>query len=286
MAPVTVKEVLACRERLGVVQCEKVCGDLRPVRHVLLYSEREEWGVLNAQLDRTVMIFPPVFADAGVDTACSGHLSASFGRNISCVAVSETQRIPDFFLRFSEKTGTPVFASYHDAYLLKSRLMGLFRERYDRMVMVHGVLVEVNGHGVLMMGESGIGKTSCSLEITARGHHWVADDAVVLEGRGNSLFGRGHERTRNMIAIRGRGLLRADALLAAEAILEETRVDVAIRLVKDHGKCGTSKGDGFRSIYEVMGVAIPCHHLATCRDTGQTAERIMRVIDRLGPARS
>jgi HPr kinase/phosphorylase len=150
--------------------------------------------------------------------------------------------------------------------------------------MVHGVLVEVSGYGVLLTGESGIGKTSCGLEIMALGHRWVADDAVVLEGRGSALFGRGPERTRNMIVTRCFGLRRADALLGEKTVLEETRVDMVIRLVRDSGKCGVSRGDGFRSVYEVVGVPLPCYHLTACHDPGQMAKKVMGVIGGLSPS--
>ncbi len=99
--------------------------------------------------------------------------------------------------------------------------------------MLHGVLIRLSGQGVLITGDSGIGKTACGLELVNRGGCWIADDAVILEGRGDLLYGRGHHRTRKWIAVRDRGILDARDLLGAEAVRDETRVNVIIRFVRD-----------------------------------------------------
>ena len=121
--------------------------------------------------------------------------------------------------------------------------------------MVHGVLVRLSGQGVLMTGDSGIGKTECGLELVNRGSKWIADDAVILERRGDLLYGRGHRRTRRLIAVRGRGILDVHELLGTGAIREETRVDVIIRFVRQTDRKWTDgAGDGEDSMLEIMGI--------------------------------
>jgi serine kinase of HPr protein (carbohydrate metabolism regulator) len=90
----------------------------------------------------------------------------------------------------------------------------------------------VSGVGVLMTGDSGIGKTDCGLDLVARGGLWIADDVVVLEARRGALYGRGHERTKGLIAIRGRGILEARSLLGTRALCDQTQVHVVIQFVR------------------------------------------------------
>jgi HPr kinase/phosphorylase len=168
-----------------------------------------------------------------------------------------------------------VFASRYDPSLIQSRLTGLLREIGERTVMVHGVLVRVLGHGVLLMGESGVGKTSSGLFLMHSGNRWVADDAVILEGRGDALYGRGHERSRNWIAVRGRGIVRAEELLGRERLLGQARVELIVRLMQTTGK---DEQAGSGRVREFVGVSIPCRVLVTDADPRWTADRLLECV--------
>jgi HPr kinase/phosphorylase len=168
-----------------------------------------------------------------------------------------------------------VFATHYDHSLIHSRPAGSLRETGERRVMVHGVLVRVSGRGVLLMGESGIGKTGSGLSLMHSDNRWVADDAVVLEGKGDALYGRGHERTRDWIAVRGRGILRAEELLGGERLLGQTRVDVIIRLIRASGTDEDAGRDLFR---EFAGVSIPCRDLVVDVDPRRTAGLLLHCV--------
>jgi HPr kinase/phosphorylase len=227
------------------------------------------------------MIFPPIFSDGNVSAADAGRHSRVFPRNISCAAFSEAGELSDDIRRFSEMEGIPVFTSCYDAALLKSRLIGLLREKGGRQIMRHGVLIRLSGQGILITGDSGIGKTACSLELVNRGGCWIADDAVVLRGKGDLLYGRGHHRTRRWIAVRGRGILDARDLLGAEAVCDETRVNVIIRFVRDSGKDETVRADEDRSMIEVVGVPVLCRRLEAGDGPQQMADQVMNAVDEL-----
>lgn len=276
MFPVTAREVLAC-QRLGIVETQQPSGAKRPVRGIVLLPAESTWKDLSFSPIQMIVIFPPGFPIGFGKDTCHGPASASFLQNISCAALCESPGIPDFFRRTGAKR-IPVFASTYDAVLLKSRLTGLLRECGEKKIMVHGVLVEVCGLGVLLTGESGIGKTSCGLEITAWGHRWVADDAVVLERREGSLFGRGHERTRNLIATRSGGILRVEALMKPESVAEETQVNVVVQLVRDFGESAESHGDRRRSVKEIMGVSLPCYQVRAGNKPRMVAEEVVGLV--------
>ncbi|MCG8590599.1 MAG: hypothetical protein MJE66_15010 [Proteobacteria bacterium] len=95
----------------------------------------------------------------------------------------------------------------------------------------HGVLVEVHGVGVLLLGASGVGKSECALELVGRGHRLVADDVVELrpDGQG-ALKGRAPETIRHYVEIRGVGLMYIPDLYGRQAVRDEANVDLLCRL--------------------------------------------------------
>jgi serine kinase of HPr protein (carbohydrate metabolism regulator) len=241
------------------------------VKHVSLYPVEANGPAPKETRPHTILLFPPGAAKRNFLHGQIRRIPHADFRYIICISVSGRQ-IPADLRRYSESTGTPVFASLYDPFLLHSRLTGLLREMGERTVMVHGVLVRVSGRGVLIMGESGIGKTASGLSLMHSGNRWVADDAVILEGMGDALYGRGHERSRDWIAERGRGILRAEELLGRERLLGKTRVDMIIRLTRTSGREENRARNLFRSF---AGVSIPCSDLAADIDPRRTADRLL-----------
>lgn len=96
----------------------------------------------------------------------------------------------------------------------------------------HGVLVEIYGEGVLLMGESGIGKSEAAAELLKRGHRLIADDAVEIRKlNGNSLIGTSPELIRNYIEIRGIGVINVAKLFGMAAIKSETAINMVVNIV-------------------------------------------------------
>jgi hypothetical protein len=225
---------------------------------------------------RAVLILPPEkegCRDGGSRDAGEGLC----GPAPSCIALT-ARSIPAPFKAYAERTGTPVFASRFDPWLLHSRLTGLIREVGRRRVQIHGTLVTLAGRGVLLTGESGIGKTAAALCAMHSRNRWVADDAVVLQARGNRLYGRGHRRTRDWIAVRGRGLVRAEALLGSGRLLRETPVDLVVRLVRlvrrlDAGH-GAEMTPGWCTF---AGVMVPFRQVTADGAPGDAAGRLMEL---------
>jgi HPr kinase/phosphorylase len=96
---------------------------------------------------------------------------------------------------------------------------------------VHGALLDVHGVGVMLLGPSGIGKSECALELINRGHRLAADDVVELVVRGDGkLIGRGPERIRHHMEIRGLGIFFVPDLLGGDSVCDEMAVDLICRL--------------------------------------------------------
>jgi serine kinase of HPr protein (carbohydrate metabolism regulator) len=269
MRPVAVREILTYKERLGITEMIEPPGACASVRHLFRYAGSEP-GRDVTPLPHTMFILPPTRLYATNENGWDGSVAPLPFRNISCLALT-AQRIPVFLRKYSERTETAIFSSSYDDTLLHSRLTGLLREKGDRQVMVHAVLIQVWGFGVLLLGESGVGKTACGLALMTNGSRWVADDAVVLEGRGDAVYGRGHWRTGGWIAVRGKGFFRVADLFGRGGRLPETRVDMLIRLVRGSGRDAAEKGE---LLQKMVGVSLPCRDLEADIDPRRVAEQV------------
>ena len=122
----------------------------------------------------------------------------------------------------------------------------------------HGVLVEVLGVGILLLGPSGIGKSECALELVTRGHRLVADDVVRLRNVEGRLVGHAPPSIRHYTEIRGIGLLFVPDLYGPDAVREEGDVDVVVRLERwqpgaEYERVGLDRG-----VETLAGVERPC----------------------------
>jgi HPr kinase/phosphorylase len=100
-------------------------------------------------------------------------------------------------------------------------------------VQVHGVLVRVFGTGVLIIGESGIGKSECALDLVTRGHKLVADDVIEILDSGEKLSGRAPALTYELLEIRGLGIINVRRAFGDDAVCEVSSMELCVELQKD-----------------------------------------------------
>lgn len=136
------------------------------------------------------------------------RLAVSPDGPVALIVLAQARRIPDWVRSFVEARGLTAAASRFDPYLLESRLIGLVREKCERRVWRHAGLVEIGGRGVLIVGESGAGKTTCALCLAQCGACWVADDRVEISRSGDRLVGRSPRDIQGQVAVRTPGGVR------------------------------------------------------------------------------
>ena len=148
-----------------------------------------------------------------------------------CIIVSRGLEPMPELVRLSQKHKVPLFKTS----VMTSRLMGELIFYLDNKMApstkLHGVLTRVYGLGVLIVGDAGIGKSECALELVKRDHMIVADDVVVIYRRsGGRLVGRGEEIIKHHMEIRGLGIIDVKSLFGIGYILDDTNVELVIRL--------------------------------------------------------
>lgn len=148
-----------------------------------------------------------------------------------CIVISRGIEVPEEFVVSSNKRNVPILQSKMKTTRLSSMITNYLESRLAPMTAVHGVLVDVYGVGVLITGESGVGKSETALELVKRGHRLVADDSVEIRQEGeNELVGSAPELIQNLLEIRGLGIINVMTLFGAGAVVNAKQVSLVIHL--------------------------------------------------------
>lgn len=136
-------------------------------------------------------------------------------------------------LKYANETDTPVV--FPDTKLsFVTTTVGIYiAEHFAPQDFVHGSLVVINGIGVMIIGESGVGKSEAVVELIQRGHMFVSDDSVIIKRIGNHFVGISPEITKNILEARGLGLIDIESIYGKKSVKERTNIDLVIELIKD-----------------------------------------------------
>jgi HPr kinase/phosphorylase len=152
---------------------------------------------------------------------------------VACFIVTNGAEIPPVLRRMADKYRVALLRTPLKSAVLIRAVTGWLEEKLALRVTVHGVLVQVFGLGVLIVGKSGIGKSEAALELIARGHRLVADDVVeVAEVSPLTLKGRSPNLIQHHMEIHGLGIINIRELFGTLATVEEQQIDLAVELVE------------------------------------------------------
>lgn len=171
---------------------------------------------------------------------------------------SRGEAVPDWVREEAEAAGVPLFLSEAPTRELIHLLSLYLARALAPHTSLHAVLVDCYGVGVLILGESGVGKSETALELLHRGHRLVADDVVEIRRLWNDvLFGTSPELLRHHMEIRGLGILDVKGLFGVQAIVEETSIDLVVRMEPwDENKAYDRLGLEERTT-EILGLRVP-----------------------------
>ncbi|MFR4352858.1 MAG: HPr(Ser) kinase/phosphatase [Roseburia sp.] len=166
------------------------------------------------------------------------------------------------FLKIADETQLPVFGTKRSTSEFMAELIYCLSEQLAPCITIHGVLVDVYGEGLLIMGESGIGKSEAALELVKRGHRLVTDDVVEIRKiNEHTLIGTSPDITRYFIELRGIGIIDVKTLFGVECVKEKQQIDLVIKLEdwkkdNEYDRLGLEEENT-----EFLGNKVVCHSL-------------------------
>ncbi len=155
----------------------------------------------------------------------------SYSQKLPCVVLTRGIKPHREVVEVAQEMKVPLLRSGLVTAHLIGELTVYMEEKLAATSTIHGVLMNVYGLGVLLVGDSGIGKSECALELLKRGHMLVADDVVEVKHRlGGVLYGTGAELIRHHMELRGVGIIDVQKIFGVGSVLDRTRIELVIRL--------------------------------------------------------
>lgn len=172
--------------------------------------------------------------------------------------VARDLKVPDEMLKAAKENKIVVLSSRTPTSRLSGEISSYLDSRLAERTSIHGVLMDIYGMGVLIQGDSGIGKSETGLELVKRGHRLVADDRVDIYAKDEmTLWGEPAEILRHLLEIRGVGIIDVMSLYGASAVKDSSQVQLAVYLENyDVNKTFDRLGNNGEE-FEVSGVSIP-----------------------------
>jgi HPr kinase/phosphorylase len=180
------------------------------------------------------------------------------GHALPCVLITDGFEALAELVVEAERARVPILRTQTGTPEAMARLSAILDAYLAARGLVHGVLMDILGLGVLVIGESGIGKSECALDLVVRGHRLVADDTVELRRRAQSfVLGSCPEMTRHHMEIRGLGLINVQDLFGVASTRTSKRVELIVQLERwEHGREYDRLGVD-DCYYELLSIRIP-----------------------------
>lgn len=187
------------------------------------------------------------------------HLEMLFAQHVPCIII--TRELPYFpeMLDLARQYEIPLLRCKDSTSSFMSALIAYLNLHLAPRITRHGVLIEVYGEGMLILGESGVGKSETAVELIKRGHRLVADDAVEIRKVSNiSLVGSSPENIRHFLELRGIGIVNARRLFGMGAVKVTEKIDMIVELEpwdseKVYDRMGVDS-----EYTSILGVKVPC----------------------------
>ncbi len=180
------------------------------------------------------------------------------GLHPAAAVVTRGLEIPDYFIKACEAYEVPLLRTEEETSPFQASLIGYLNRELAPRITRHGVLVEVYGEGVLIIGESGAGKSETAIELIKRGHRLIADDAVEIRRVSDSVLeGSSPSNIRHFIELRGIGVINARRIFGMGAVKLTEKIDMVLQL-EDWDATKAYDRLGLDNVYTtILGVKVP-----------------------------
>lgn len=186
------------------------------------------------------------------------RMEAYFSYDLPAICVARGYEPLPVMKELAEQRGVPVFTTKLGTTRLSHRIVSFLDERTSPCVTRHGGLLDINGIGIMLTGESGIGKSETALELVKRGHRLVADDVIEIRKVGDSeLSGSAPELVRYLMELRGIGIIDVRSLYGVGSVMHSKTIDLVVELEdwndqKEYDRLGVSY-----DTISILGVSLP-----------------------------
>jgi HPr kinase/phosphorylase len=177
--------------------------------------------------------------------------------DLTCFVLAKGLVFPPLFLDLARRTATPLFTTEVPTATLVERLSRFLEERFAARTTLHGVLLDIYGLGVLLLGESGVGKSESALDLVVRGHRLVSDDVVEIIRRGEVLTGTGPAATRYHMELRGLGIINIKDLFGVAAVRERKDIELVVLLEMREGGKSYDRLGLDETTTTILGLSVP-----------------------------
>jgi HPr kinase/phosphorylase len=176
----------------------------------------------------------------------------------SAMVVPAGEKVPDGLIEAAKARELPLLASALPRTRWRQALRDVFEERNCPQTSAHGVLMEVSGVGLLILGPSGIGKSESALDLVTRGHRLIADDLIMITRTpGGGLVGRGADHAGFHMEIRGLGIINIQDLYGVAAVLESREIELVVDLRDWESLRHIDRLGLEEERYELLGLSLP-----------------------------
>jgi HPr kinase/phosphorylase len=156
-----------------------------------------------------------------------------FSQDIACLVVTKGLEVPPDMIAAADDAGVPLLRTTHLSSTFIEAVQTCLEDVLTAQTSMHGVLLDVFGVGILLLGKSGIGKSEIALDLVMRGHRLVADDIVDVRRRtADSVVGSGSEIIKHHMEIRGLGIINIKDLFGVASIRERKKIEIVLELVE------------------------------------------------------
>ncbi len=163
----------------------------------------------------------------------AGVIHDFFAQDVACLVVTKGLEVPPALVGAADEAGVPLLRTTHLSSTFIEAVQTCLEDVLTAQTSMHGVLLDVFGVGILLLGKSGIGKSEIALDLVMRGHRLVADDIVDVRRRtADSVVGAGSEIIKHHMEIRGLGIINIKDLFGVASIRDRKKIEIVLELVE------------------------------------------------------